>query len=349
MLMGLLASLLLLAWLPGCSQDDDDMHSVVDDDDDDTGDDDDDDTVDDDDSADDDDDTSVPVNLSADPTEVAFGLVDVYGMHESSFTLIEAGVAEVNITGGVVSGAGAGAFLVDDLEGTVLPLGESIEVTVTYVPTDATTHYAEVIVYSDANPSLLTVLLSGTGQMDPDAIDNDGDGQSENEGDCDDYNADVWLGAPELCNGTDDSCDGIVPADETTDVDGDGALACEDCDDNDAALNLQDNDWDAWSTCDGDCDDNDSSVRPGAQEGCNGVDDDCDGVVPADETTDADGDGDLACQDCDDNDAAMNNADADGDLATTCNGDCDDNDPSIYPGAIDTPNDGIDSDCDGSD
>ena len=29
--------------------------------------------------------------------------------------------------------------------------------------------------------------------------------------------------------------------------------------------------------------------------------------------------------------------------------DCDDNDASIYPGAVDTPGDGVDQDCDGAD
>ena len=49
-----------------------------------------------------------------------------------------------------------------------------------------------------------------------------------------------------------------------------------------------------------DCDDGDKSVFPGATEKCNGVDDDCDGEVPASEL-DLTGDGLLDCEpvDCD--------------------------------------------------
>jgi Putative metal-binding motif len=41
--------------------------------------------------------------------------------------------------------------------------------------------------------------------------------------------------------------------------------------------------------------------------------------------------------------------DLDGDSFTTDDGDCDDSDPSIYPGAEEIPGDGIDSNCDESD
>jgi len=42
---------------------------------------------------------------------------------------------------------------------------------------------------------------------------------------------------------------------------------------------IVDDDGDGWSPDDGDCDDDDPTVHPGADETCNGIDDDCDGSV----------------------------------------------------------------------
>ena len=61
-------------------------------------------------------------------------------------------------------------------------------------------------------------------QVDP--TDNDGDGSSS-AADCDDANAAVYPGAPEICNGIDDNCDGNLDEGLETstyyaDADGDG-------------------------------------------------------------------------------------------------------------------------------
>ncbi|NUQ51999.1 MAG: hypothetical protein HUU19_04800, partial [Phycisphaerales bacterium] len=173
-------------------------------------------------------------------------------------------------------------------------------------------------------------------------VDADGDGASLCDGDCDDGDPGVYPGAPEVCNGVDDDCDGEV--DEEADGDGDG-----------------------WTPCGGDCDDADPQRYPGAGERCNGLDDDCNGAVPPSELLDADSDGSPACADCADTDPARSpgatevcdgrdndcdlavpadESDADADGSMLCGGDCDDGNSGAHPGAAELC-DGFDNDCDG--
>jgi len=183
--------------------------------------------------------------------------------------------------------------------------------------------------------------------------DEDGDGFTPCQGDCDDDPIAGFVnypGAQEACDDIDNDCDGIV--DEDLDLDGDGTpgpypgclqeFGEVDCDDLDATVfpsnaeicdgidnncNSQidenlDFDNDGYTSCDGDCASLDGAINPGATETCNGIDDNCDGVVDE-------------------------GFDGDGDLQSACAGDCDDTVADVYDGAPELC-DGIDNDCDGS-
>jgi hypothetical protein len=181
-----------------------------------------------------------------------------------------------------------------------------------------------------------------------DRLDADGDGvvsAAFGGADCDDADPSIFPGATERCDGVDEDCDGDANEGEDAaswfpDDDGDGygdptATAQVACDaPPDSVLDASD------------CDDSDPAVHPGATEVCNdgeAVDEDCDPSTRADpETWFIDDDGDDFGEDGSGVSACERPEDH-----VTVDGDCDDGDASVSPGAVEICNNTVDDDCDG--
>jgi large repetitive protein len=174
----------------------------------------------------------------------------------------------------------------------------------------------------------------------PEVVDVDEDGYAVEE-DCNDRDASINPGAEEVCDGIDNNCDGTVDegvtvtgyADSDGDGFGDAATEAELCELTDG-----------WVEDATDCDDSRDDVFPGADEPCDGVDNDCDDEVDEDgdsvwyQDADGDGQGDSTTYQvaCSPGDGWSANAD-----------DCDDSRDDVYAGA-DEVCDGADNDCDGA-
>ena len=171
-------------------------------------------------------------------------------------------------------------------------------------------------------------------------------GYVDNNDDCNDLEPVVFPSATEICDELDNDCDGGVDELVTSvffqDLDADGygdpnttLAAC------DAPSGYVAND--------SDCNDADSTVSPASLEFCDNRDNNCDSVVDEDSAVDAP----TWFHDADKDDYGDPNAPQAACTAPTDhvadNTDCDDDDGSIHPGAEDTPEDGIDQDCDGTD
>ncbi|MGB0640031.1 MAG: MopE-related protein [Myxococcota bacterium] len=164
----------------------------------------------------------------------------------------------------------------------------------------------------------------------------------EDSTDCDDSNPEIHPGEEESCDGADNNCDGNIDegldtsiwyVDADADGHGDPAGAVSSCAQPVGMVEAP-----------GDCNDGDDSIYPGAEEVCDGTDQDCDELVDEDVTLRfyADGDRDGFGTEDDVQDACSA---PDGYSAVP--GDCDDFDGSIHPGVEDSC-DGVDQDCDGA-
>ena len=153
-------------------------------------------------------------------------------------------------------------------------------------------------------------------------LDDDQDGYMAGE-DCDDTNAAISPGAEEVWyDGIDQDCDGA----DDYDQDADG--------------------WKSTVHPDGmDCNDEDPAINPDADDLTeDGVDQDCNGQ---DGTGADDGDSNPETPDDDTGNDVQDNNDWDGDGFVEGE-DCNDTDPTAFPGNTEACSDGRDNDCDGS-
>lgn len=165
-------------------------------------------------------------------------------------------------------------------------------------------------------------------------------GYQTSKTDCNDNDPNIKPGATEVCDTVDNDCDGIRDEGFTTlyflDHDHDGYGA--------------DNTWvctaqEGYILQHGDCNDQDATIRPGATESCDAIDNNCDGTVdgPWELQTwyqDLDGDGfgtesETSCKPLP--------------SFVTWQGDCDETRADVHPGAFDKLGDGVDLDCGGTD
>ena len=169
--------------------------------------------------------------------------------------------------------------------------------------------------------------------------DPDGDGFWSDE-DCDDNNSNIHPNALEICDGVDNNCNGEIDEGVTStfymDADEDG-FGTESQSEEACSPSV------GYASSAGDCDDQDESTYPSAPEQCDEKDNDCNGIIDDDLTTEwfADNDSDGFGNPDDMMEACLQ---PEGYIAN--NEDCDDQNELAYLDAEEIC-DGVDNNCDG--
>jgi len=202
------------------------------------------------------------------PTFHDFGSVATGGFFSTKATIQNCGVVTLTVSDADISGSSS--FSMDSEFPAYALAGGSTEVDIAFQPNNDGAHTAAIDLLLDdpvfeqsirvvGNDCSVSVDEDCGADVHPHWVDNDGDGYSEREGDCDDKDEMCYPGAEELVDDVDNDCDGNV--DEGSyhfDDDADG--------------------FDEMSTP-ADCGDDDPWSWPGAIEDCDDRDNDCDGKV----------------------------------------------------------------------
>jgi hypothetical protein len=210
--------------------------------------------------------------LVVEPTALAFGEWPVGSVETRDLELENAGIKALTLnTIAFIDGSGAFAT---NLQQTVLAPGEKRSIKVTFYAEVEGEHNDTLRFESNAiNGAYIDVPIHGIAKI-PVCGDLDGDGHGIHcapGGDCNESDPTVYVGAPELCNGLDDDCDGLHDEDfvglgSACEV---GFGACVTA---------------GTKICAGDEQTLNCSVNPvtGGSELCNELDDDCDGATDED-------------------------------------------------------------------
>jgi len=182
-------------------------------------------------------------------------------------------------------------------------LVEKIITTNEYFTLISDSFYGSIINFEEVSPIPISINIR-VRDMDGDGYDSQADCVGGT--DCNDEDASIFPNAQEICDNKDNNCDEIIDSFEESRNCGLGI-----CAGGKETRLCTNGSWSNWSTC--------STFHLARPEECNGLDDDCDGIIPSNEL-DIDWDGYLSCNDCNDND------------------------PTIHPGALEIC-DSVDNNC----